>query len=123
MTLVEAIQTTDRLKPNDYSFEEKVAWLSELDGIIRREIIDVREGAPEEEFAGYGPETDDDTVLVVYAPYEEIYPTWLGNKIDFYNQEAALYNNSAIRYNDLLNAFRNDYNRHHSAKRVRYNWF
>ena len=44
MTIQEAINKIDTLKPNSYSNADKIAWLSNLDGIIKEEIIDTHEG-------------------------------------------------------------------------------
>lgn len=44
MTIDEAIELCDRMKPNHYEKEDKLRWLSELDGRIRIEILDTHEG-------------------------------------------------------------------------------
>ena len=44
MTIIGAITRVDTVKPNTYSQMDKVKWLSELDGIIKAEIIDTHEG-------------------------------------------------------------------------------
>ena len=49
MTIIEAIDKINELKPNDYAQNDKIAWLSTCDGIIQRNIVDkhsVREYAP-----------------------------------------------------------------------------
>ena len=53
MKIIEAIQKVDALKPNNYSQEDKIKWLSTLDGVIKREIIDTHEGASDIVFNGY----------------------------------------------------------------------
>ena len=50
MTIIEAINRIDTLKPNTYSQETKVYWLSKLDGIIFDKIIKTHEGAEAEKF-------------------------------------------------------------------------
>ena len=40
MTIDQAVARCDSVKPNQYSREDKVRWLSEADGQIRREILD-----------------------------------------------------------------------------------
>ena len=52
MQLLEAINKIDALKPNTYSPDEKIWWLSELDGMIKKEIIDTHEGGKSVEFDG-----------------------------------------------------------------------
>lgn len=43
MTLMEAINHLDAVKPNGYRQSEKISWLSTLDGKIKKEIIDTHE--------------------------------------------------------------------------------
>ena len=40
MKISEAIGKIDALKPNTYKEDIKIGWLSTLDGIIKKEIID-----------------------------------------------------------------------------------
>ena len=35
MTLIEVINKVDTVKPNGYSEQEKIGWLSTLDGIVK----------------------------------------------------------------------------------------
>ena len=51
MTGQEIIERTDELCPNDYSEEQKLHWLSSLDGQIFHEVIQTHEGAEIESFA------------------------------------------------------------------------
>lgn len=48
MKLIEAITKIDHLKHNTFGKEEKIAWLSTLDGMVKRQIIDTHEGADAE---------------------------------------------------------------------------
>ena len=116
MTLIEAINRIDSLKPNTYSPLEKVEWLSMLDGVIKKNIIDTHEGGEEVEYSGYTDDTPLNTELIVKSPYDEIYIIWLESKIDYSNSEYVKYNNSITRYNDIFNDFRNNYNREHMPK-------
>lgn len=43
MKLMEAIRRIDELKHNTYTTGEKIAWLSELDGMVKKQIIDTHE--------------------------------------------------------------------------------
>ena len=54
MTIREAIELVDRLKPNQYGSADKLRWLSELDGAVWHEIWSAHETAVPA-FAGYGP--------------------------------------------------------------------
>ena len=44
MTIMEAINRIDAIKPNGYPQLEKIRWLSTLDGNIKANIIDTHEG-------------------------------------------------------------------------------
>ena len=116
MTLLEAIAKIDALKPNGYRQEDKTAWLSSLDGMIMAEIIGEYEGETGS-FSGYGMDTPGDTVLLVPAPFDEIYLYWLEAKIDYYDREFTKYNNAMAMYNSAWEAFAAYYGRNHMPKR------
>lgn len=116
MTIIEAINGIDSLKPNSYPQQDKVIWLSILDGIIKTEIIDTHEGAEGVIFNGYEDVNLFDTVLLVPAPYDDIYIKWLEAQIDYANGETAKYNNSMVMYNTAYTAFERFYNRTHMPK-------
>ena len=100
MTIREAIELVDRLKPNQYGSADKLRWLSELDGVVWHEIWSAHETVVPA-FAGYGPETDlDGTALLIGWPYDEIYRWYLEMKIDDANGEMTKYNNSAAKERD-----------------------
>ena len=113
MTIIEAINMIDAHKPNTYTDVEKIRWLSELDGIIKADIIDTHEGGSDISFNGYNDETEIDTKLIVPAPYDNIYLKWLESKIDYANAEYGKYNNSSTAYNNAYSAFERYYNRTH----------
>ena len=69
MKLQEAIAQIDNLKPNSYSDIEKTRWISTLDGIVKKEIIDTHEDDEGIVFNGYDEETSLDTKLLVPDPY------------------------------------------------------
>lgn len=123
MTLIEAINMVDALKPNAYTQSEKIEWLSTLDGMVKRFVIDTHEGGEGIVFNGYDDETPLDTVLLVKAPYEDIYIAWLESKIDYHNGEYVKYNNSITRYNDIYQGYCNDYNRTHMPKGSKIKYF
>ena len=60
MRIREAIEMIDRLMPNQYGEEEKVHWLSELDGIADREVFRAHEREEDMgEFTGYPPRSEE----------------------------------------------------------------
>lgn len=115
MTIREAIETTDKLKPNQYTEAEKISWLSMLDGLVHREIVLTHGGVcpGTEDFAGYTEFADQDTVLLVPFPYDEVYRWFLEMKIDEANGETAKYNASAAKYNTVYEAYMDRYNKTH----------
>ena len=122
MTIIEAINRIDILKPNTYTPEIKTNWLSRLDGIVFKKIIETHEGADDKEFNGYTEETALDTVLLIPAPYDDIYLKWLEAQIDYANGEYDKYNNVIVAYNDAYTEFARYYNRTHMpiAKHFKY---
>ncbi|MCD8036971.1 MAG: hypothetical protein LUE88_06320, partial [Clostridiales bacterium] len=81
MFIAQAIEAADRLKPNAYSREEKVKWLSDIDMQIYKEIILTHEGGGE--FEGYDECTDiETTVLLAPNPYDELYVHGIKRQID-----------------------------------------
>lgn len=123
MTIIEAIALVDNLKPNTYTQDDKIRWLSKLDGVVKAEIIDTHEGGSEVSFMGYDENTPHDTVLLVPAPYDDIYRFWLEAQIDYTNADFDKYNNSSMRYNAEYSAFERHYNRTHKPITHRLKFF
>ncbi|MBR6050766.1 MAG: hypothetical protein IKP68_06130 [Clostridia bacterium] len=112
MTIIEAINRTDAVKPNQYTQEEKIRWLSILDGMVKKEIIDVHEGADLVPFTPYAADTALDTVLLIAEPYaQEAYTAWLSAQIDYSNEEINRYANSMAAFNAAYSAYSAWYNR------------
>ena len=106
MYISEAIETADKLKPNAYTREDKVKWLSDIDKQIFLEIIITHSPSEESEniridsFTGYGPETDiENTKLLAPSPFDELYIHGLKRQIDLHNEEYSKYNNDCLLFN------------------------
>lgn len=123
MTIIEAINRVDELKPNSYTQIEKIRWLSKLDGSIKKNIIDTHEDGEDITFTGYNEDTATDTELLVKAPYDEVYLYWLESRIDYHNGEYGRYNNTVTTYNAAYSAFERFYNRAHMPKGNKFNFF
>ena len=113
MTIIEAINKIDALKSNTYSQEDKIDWLSRLDLMVKQQIIDTHEGAAGVTFAGYNDNTDLHTVLLVPAPYDEVYLRWLEAQIHYHNDEIDKYNVAITMFNTAYEGFEKYYNRTH----------
>lgn len=113
MTIMEAIYRADAQKPNVYPQEEKIRWLSALDGVVKKEIIDTHEGGEDVAFKEYDNLSDLNTELLIPAPYDEVYIHWLEMHVDYANAEFGKYNNSMAMYNTAYSNFEKYYNRTH----------
>ena len=116
MKIKDAIALVDRLKPNKFSVADKVAWLSEIDGLIVRELVETHENPPVNgDFGGY---TDDnlEVELIAPYPYDILYRWYLESQIDLGNMEINKYNNSRTLFNNAYLTFTDFYNRTHMPK-------
>ena len=116
MTIIEAITQIDSLKHNTYSQEQKVQWLSRLDNMVKRLIIDTHEGGDDVVFTGYGDDTDLHTEMLIPSPFDEMYLRWLESQIDYTNGEYGKYNNAILMFNTSWKEYQNYYNRTHMPK-------
>ena len=123
MTINEAINKIDSLKHNTYSQSDKVDWLSRLDAMVKKHIIDTHEGAESVTFTGYDDSTDFSTELLVPAPYDEIYLRWMEAQIDYNNGEYNKYNTAILMFNADYEAYQNAYNRTHMPKSKSFKYF
>lgn len=114
MTIQGAINHINAVKPNAYSQDEKIRWLSTLDGVIKAEIIDRHEGAEGVEFQAYDETTPLSQALLVPHPYDDVYIKWLEAQIDYANGEYGKYNNAITMYNAAYLAFSKHYHGTHT---------
>jgi hypothetical protein len=117
MTIIEAINGIDTIKPNKYTQDQKIEWLKRLDGLVKEQVIDTHEGGENviiEDYTTASVQTE----LLIPSPYDEVYINYLAMKIDFANGEYRKYNNSAVVYNTSMNEFKKWYNREHMPKSV-----
>ena len=113
MTIIEAITRLDELKFNTYTQDDKVEWLSRLDSAVKLQIIDNHVGAENISFSGYNKDTPLNTVLLVPAPYDEVYLRWMEAQIDYHNGEYDKFNNSIVMYNTAFDNYQKYYIRTH----------
>lgn len=112
MTVLDAIQRIDILKPNGYSQEQKVEWLSTLDGIVALEIINAYKGGELFVFEPYDNQNLTRELLIP-APYDKVYGYWLEAQIDYTSGETRRYQNSMTMYNEAYKDYARYYNRTH----------
>ena len=122
MTIMEAINRIDVVKPNSFKQTEKIRWLQTLDGIIKAEIIDTHEGGENITLGEYSENTLLQDLLVP-APYDDIYIKWLEAQIDYGMGEYNKYNNTITVYNKALADFERYYNRTHMPIGTKFKYF
>lgn len=123
MKMNDAIIGIDSLKHNTYSHTDKVQWLSRLDWMVKKEIIDTHEGAEAVDFKGYDDSTNLETELLVPAPYDEMYLRWMEAQIDYHNGEYGRYNNSIDMFHNAYESYQNHYNRTHMPIGKQFKYF
>lgn len=113
MTIIEAINKIDNQKFNGISQDQKIAWLSKLDNMVKTQIIDTHEGGEGVTFTGYDSDTDLHTELLMPATFDEVYLRWMEAQIDYCNGEIDKYNISITMFNTEFEAFATWYHRNH----------
>lgn len=113
MRIREAIDQVVSRLGNAYDQKDMISWLDRLDRRVKTLIIDTHEGADAVVFSGYDERTDQDTVLLVAAPFDEMYLRYLEAQIYYADNEIERYNNAIDIFNTVWEEFRNWYNREH----------
>ena len=108
MTVNEAINRTDALKPNAVSREQKIAWLNQLDNLAFNEVVLTHE---HEDGAAFTPYTTGTETLLMAAPYDEAYHHYLSMQIDLAGREIGMYNNDKTLFNNAYLTWQDYYNR------------
>lgn len=112
MTVIGAIRMADGLKNNDYSMEMKIAWVNEIEGKVRMEIMH------EKTFVPFALPDDEDAQLAAPVPYDKLYRYYLCAMIDYANGEYDKYQNSMAMFNESYGDFWRHYIKTAHADRV-----
>lgn len=109
MTITKAIGVVDKIRPNQYSTDNKREWILTIENRIKNEIYLTHDHdeIPFTDFDRYG----DDTELFAPSPYDEIYILYLCGMIDFNNAEYNRYNNDVELFNKTFEDYARWYNR------------
>ena len=113
MKIMDAINILDANKQNTFNQTDKIRWLSTLDAAVKQ-LMDQYVGGDKVDFKGYTENTDLNTVLLVPAPYDDVYLRWLEAQIDYANGEYGKYNNAMAMYNTAFDAFAKYYARNNT---------
>ena len=114
MTIQEAIDRADEMKPNTMSRGLKVKQLTVIEQLIHDEIVMRHEHPAEQETKPvYTEETDPTTELIVPDPYSDVYVDWLLTQIDRQNQEDGRYNVDRAHFENSYSTMRDWWTRNH----------
>lgn len=115
MTIAEAIDLVDELKPNNVDRARKIGFLSDLDMRVFGDVFARHEKDEKnpDEFTGYDENTEDSTVLLIPEPHCEVYRWFLEMQIDLINMELGKYNNSMALFTAAWKDFAGMYHRTH----------
>ena len=114
MTIQAAIDMIDSLKVNTFENHQKVAWLSDLDGMVWGDIITTHEGVPDGViYRGYDQTTEPDTVLLVPEPYTDIYKHYMAMQMDAANRDNNEYAKDKMLFNAAWQILCDYWNRKH----------
>lgn len=118
MKAMDIIDRVDLMEPNQYDPEQKLKWLSVLDGKVYEEIIRPREVEPQ----GFEEYTSGDEELLVPFPYDyDVYYYYLQAMIAIENGETQRANRRMTLFNNAYTEFVNWYCRNHNMSAVRPN--
>ena len=105
MTIQEVIAQVDDLMPNQYTTEQKIRWLSTLDGKIWHEVIMTHKG-PAFAYYPFDGYDSDDAELLVPAPFaEDVYGFYVKSRIAAENNEIAKYEQNSTLFNEAYKEF------------------
>lgn len=88
MTIQNLINKVQEEKPNSFSNEKLLSFVNEIETEAAHELS--------EDFTPY--ESIDETVLIVPAPYDRLYVSYLKAMIDYSNEEYASYQLNAEQH-------------------------
>ena len=110
-TIGEVLSYFDNQVPNQYSDEEKIRWLNEIEAQIYNDIILTHKDADEIAFHGFT--TDINTQMIVDLEYSELYRFWLEKSVHYANGEIDRMNNAMTMFQTYYDNYFSYYNRNH----------
>ena len=116
MKICEAISQINSLKPNTYSDKQKIYWLSQVESMIKRLVIDAHEGGDQIAFDGFNENTSVETQLFMPSPFDMAYIYWLEAQIHYANEDIDMYNSAIMMFNATFSEYKADYKRNHATK-------
>ena len=103
MTVQQAINYLDGVKPNAFSQEVKLRWLSAVEGRLANEVFLMAPEEAEETCAFTAADLSKE--LLVGLPYDDLYTWWLQAQVDLHNGEYDRAQNTMAVFNALWSQF------------------
>lgn len=103
MIVNKVIEHVNDVRPNTFRVEEKMRWLSDLDGMVRRLVM--QDNTP----VRYRYPEDMNKELLAKAPFDNIYALYLEAQVDFHNREYDDYNNAIMLFNSMFEEYKKAY--------------
>ena len=115
MNVTEIIACVDELRPNAYDKVQKTRWLSEIEGMIVDEILNMAEGN-DISFEDYKYEVDAERETLLPERFTDIYIHYLKAKIELNDDELTQYNKEVMVYQAAFDQYAAWYRRNHMPK-------
>ena len=114
MTLQEALDICDEMKPNMMRRDLKVKYLTEIEQLIHDEIV-MKHVHPLRMNVKpvYTEDSEMLTEMIVPDPYSMVYVYWLMTKIDIQNQEDGRYNVDRAQFENAYDTMSDWWTRNH----------
>jgi len=116
MTPNKIIEQIDNMAPNTFREEDKLQWISELDGMVQRTVWQL----PHEETISYAYPQDMDRELLIPSPFDNVYALYVKAMIDYHNGEFEKYNASAQMFHTRFEDYKKAYIRENMPKSAGY---
>lgn len=110
MKISELIAYADAVKPNAFDTATKIIWINEIEGMVQTEVMMVALANIIQYLA-----TDTTKTLLVPAPHDKMYRSYLSAMIEFANGDYDKYNNSMQMFNMQYEEYSKWYRREYSS--------
>ena len=123
MKVGEMIAQFDLHAPNVVEQDEKIRWLSRIDGMVFNELIETHEGGHENDFEGYSQGAEGCNLLID-DNHCDVYLFYMDMRLYYHLGESTRYNNAKAQFDECYAAYSRWYHKHHTPKRsaVRWGW-
>ena len=123
MTIQNAMETVEKLRPHAIPSNVVVRWLSDLDMKVFEDLIKTHMDRPDDDLEPYGSDTPVTTELLIPEPYDmDVYTSYIKLKIDEELAETNRYVFDTQMFNTALTEYYSYYNRRHMPASIAEGW-